>query len=807
MKNIPTDLLFVPEVLASCLALLFLTMCQLQAAAPERGFISRQPASTWEHALVTGGGLHGAMVYGQPADETIILNHGRLYMPLHEPLPAPDTAPLLPEIRRLMADGEYQRAAELVVTTASNDGYSGKRWTDPYIPACDLKILMPTKGSVADYQRSVNFATGVAAVEWSDERGRFTRRVFASRADDLVAVSITGPGQGAVDCQLRLATRPAAGQGGWDSEQAFENGVKETAAKADEGFLTYQAGFRQSWPGSLRGYEVAARVVTTGGVASTEGDTIRVTGADEVLVLLRVGLVGESKPPRLAQSKTDLGGQSGTFDQLLARHTAIHGPMFLRTRLDLGGGGDRTLPSEELLEKSSVESPSPKLLEKLFDAGRYAVLSSSGEVFPNLQGIWNGTWGPPWSADFTLNGNVQCALAANLSGNLAECLLPFFDFLEEHLPESRENARRLYGCRGIHLASRASTHGRNNHFDATWPMTFWTAGAAWASQFYHDYALYTGDREFLANRAVPFMKEAALFYEDFLIEGADGKLLFSPSYSPENNPANSPSQACINATMDVAAARELLTNLIADCQQLGIEAEGVHRWQAMLAKLPTYQINADGAVAEWATPLLLDNYAHRHVSHLYPLFAGLPAEIAADQALQQAFRLALEKRMEVRRRENGGVMAFGLVQMGLAAASLRDAGMACETVDWLANKFWNNNLVSTHNPNEIFNTDICGGLPAVILAMLVDSGPGRIDLIPALPEQWPSGQVEGVRCRGNVVIRSLRWTPERLDVDLVSGTDQTVMISQSGQPEARKIRLPANEEIRVSMARARGQSE
>jgi hypothetical protein len=459
------------------------------------------------------------------------------------------------------------------------------------------------------------------------------------------------------------------------------------------------------------------------------------------------------------------------------------------------------------LEKSTVENPSPALLEKLFDAGRYAVLSSSGGVFPNLQGIWNGTWGPPWSADFTLNGNVQCVLAADLSGNLAECLLPFFDFLEEHLPESRDNARRLYGCRGIHVASRASTHGHNNHFDATWPMTFWTAGAAWASQFYHDYAIYTGDHEFLAKRAVPYMKEAALFYEDFLIEGADGKYLFSPSYSPENNPANNPSQACINATMDVAAARELFTNLIADCRQLGIETEGVSRWQAMLAKLPDHKINADGAVGEWATPLLEDNYGHRHVSHLYPLYAGLPARIAADDGLRQAFRVALEKRMEVRRRDNGGVMAFGLVQMGLAAASLRDADMARETVDWLANKYWNTNLVSTHNPKELFNTDICGGLPAVLLAMLVDSGPGRIDLLPALPEQWPAGKVEGARCRGNIEVRTLQWTPERVDVALVSGADQTVTVAQAGQAETRTVRLPAGEEVRLSMRRVGGRSK
>ncbi len=773
-----------------------------QAAPPERGFISRKSADNWEQALVTGNGKLGAMVFGVPLDETIIVNHGRLYLPLNPPLPPPATAPLLPEMRRLMAGGAYQKAADLVVATADQAGYGGKRWTDPFIPACDLKLRMEARGEVREYQRSVDFASGVAAVHWNDERGELSRRVFASRADDLIAVSLTAATKGSLDCRLQLAPRPLEGQGGWNPEQMVKIGIKDTSVSASDGFLTYRCSFRRSWKGSLQGYEVAARVITRGGHATPEGGSIQVTGADEVIVLMRVELVDDFAKSRLPAMQAALGGIDADFTKLLDRHAAIHRPMFERVRLDLGGGAERALASEELLEKSAVGSLSPALLEKVFDAARYAVLSSSGDVFPNLQGIWTGTSSPPWSADFTLNGNVQCALSADLTGNLAECLVPFFRFLDTHMAEFRDNARLLYGCRGIHVPSRASSHGLNNHFDATWPMTFWTAGAAWAARFYYDYALYTGDRGFLAQRALPFMKEAALFYEDFLIEGADGKLLFSPSYSPENNPANSPSQACINATMDVAAARELLTNLIAACESLGCDADGVRRWQAMLKRLPAYQINPDGAVKEWTTPLLDDNYAHRHVSHLYALYAGMPADIAAEPALRKAFLVALQKRMEVRRRENGGEMAFGLVQMGLAADSLHDAGMAYEIVDWLTNNFWRSNLVSTHNPHSLFNTDICGGLPAVVLRMLVDSRPGHIDLLPALPPQWPAGSIAGARCVGNIEVRMLRWSAGEITATLRSATSQTLEVAFPNEPAARRVTLPAGQDVTLTAKRA-----
>jgi hypothetical protein len=319
-------------------------------------------------------------------------------------------------------------------------------------------------------------------------------------------------------------------------------------------------------------------------------------------------------------------------------------------------------------------------------------------------------------------------------------------------------------------------------------MTFWTAGAGWAAEFYYDYYLYTGNRAFLEKRALPFMKEAALFYEDFLVEGPDGKYLFSPSYSPENNPANSPPQCCINATMDVAVAKELLHNLIAGCEALRTDTQGVARWKKMLAKMPDYQINEDGALKEWTTPLLRDNYAHRHCSHLYALFNGLPDEIASNAPLRKAFQVAAEKRMEIRRRENGGEMAFGLVQLGLCASSLRDAQMSYDVVDWLANNYWNPNMVTTHNPKSLFNTDLCGGLPAIIIKMLVDSQPGWIELLPALPKQWPNGAIQGVRCRGQIELRSLAWDGSQIRVTLRSDVTQKIRLKIAGGIQAIEVK-------------------
>ena len=757
--------------------------CGAEIAQPERGFVSTRSARNWEEALISGNGTIGALVMSRPLDETIIFSHERLFMPAYPSQPIVNMAPHVDTVREMIDEEEYREAARFVWNLARKQGYPELRWTDPLIPAFDLKITMPEAGETRDYARSVDFQTGVASVQWKDERGAFERRLFVSRADNMAVLSLRGERGGVVHCRIALATRPGGDEVEVEAgeEGPFGPGVENITIAAHGAVLTYRCLFAKRRPDSIAGHEGATYVKTYGGSLETLEDAIVVKGADEVLVLVSLDVIDDAEKSILGDMGNRLAALNADFDELLGRHAKIHGEIFNRTRLDLGGGKDHGLSSEALLKKSRLGNLNNALLEKEFDAARYAVLSSTGELPPTLQGVWTGTWTPPWQSDYTQNGNVPSAIASMLMGNMPECMEAYINYIESMVPHFRENARKLYGCRGIMLPSRTSTHGYNVHFNEEYIHLFWTPGAAWASHFFYDYYLYTGDREFLEKRALPFMKEAALFFEDFLYEGHEGKYMFNPSYSPENTPLNSNSQACINATMDIAIVKELLTNLVTVCEELDIEQEGVMRWEWMLQKMPEYQINEDGTVAEWTTEEhidnpLIDNHRHRHISHMYALYDGFPEEIAGNQALQDAFLKIIESRMVPRRASGGGDMSFGLVQLGQSAASLGEAEVAYEVVDMLANVYWRPNMVSTHNPNSIFNVDICGGMPAVIIKMLVYSEPGKIVLLPALPKQWPTGAIEGVLCRGQIEIKRLQWDKKQVEVSLVSKKAQNVKI-------------------------------
>lgn len=730
-----------------------------------KGFVSERPAEDWTTAIVTGNGVMGEMIMGDPTRETIIMNRANLWLPLHRPLPPVDTASHLQDIRDLLAQAQYQQAADFVVQLSLDEGYQAKRWTDPYVPAFDLHIKMQPSGKVRNYLRGVDFNSGVAAVRWEDDRGRFLRQTFVSRPDNIAVLLIRGPGPRSVDCTLRLAQTPGA----W--------GVRESLSTADDDWLTYRTGFAHRWPGSLEGCEGVSRVIAKNGTRQSDGSRLEIRGADEVIVLTRIELTRDYEAPAIDVLQQAVAQIHPDYDGLLRRHAEVHGEVLNRVQLELGGAAaEHALSSESLLAKSTVGNLALALVEKEFDAARYAIYCSSGELPPPLQGIWTGTWNPPWSGDFTQNGNLQCAVAAGNSGAMPEVMQALFRYMDEQREAYRLNARRLFGAPGIHVPSRTSSHGLNNHFDEVWPMTFWTAGAGWNAHLYHDYYLYTGDEEFLLNQALPFMLDAAAFYEEFLVEGPDGKFVFSPSYSPENNPGNHPSQACINATMDISVAKELLRNLITVCTDQELHPDKVERWTAMLGKMPEYLVNRDGAVQEWTTPGLEDNYAHRHCSHLYALFDGMPGEIENSPVLQKAFQRAADLRMSIRKQEGGGIMAFGLVQLGLALSSLRDAEAAYEVVDWLANRFWQRNLVTTHDPQQIFNVDLCGGFPAIVIKMLMTSRPGVIELLPALPGKWPSGRIRGLPSRCQVTVTDLAWQPGSIRVVLESRQNQTIAL-------------------------------
>jgi hypothetical protein len=789
---------------------------------PERGFVSSQPAKIWEEGLICGNGTIGANALSRPTNERIIFTHERLFMPMGAPVMPPDQSARLFEIRKLIDRGLYKQATELQFKLSGQEGFM---YPDNFVPAFDLTIRSTNQGEVRDYSRSVNFQTGEAAVRWSDDRGTFERRMFVSRADKVAVLAITGSKPGLLDCRLALEPRESSSEFNSDSDvmkhsyEAFKEYVTNIQSSATGHALTYSNGFSKAYPGSIPLLEGFARVIATGGTteAGTNG-TLAIKGADRILIFVDLRLVYDPDKPEMKDMEASLAKLPDDYGQLLQRHAKLHGELFNRMRLDLGGGADHRRTTEELIAESTYEKPNRALIEKEFDAARYNIISCTGKLPPNLQGVWGGTYVPGWASDYTHNGNVPSAIAANLMGNMPELMLAYTTYIESIVPWLEINAKHLFGARGVVLPSRSSTHGFNNALAPNFAGGFWVGGAGWAAHFFYDYYLYTGDRKFLAEHALPFMEKATLFFEDYLYEGPDGKWIFSPTQSPENTPGNTKSQGTYNATMDVAVAKELLRNTIAASRELGRNQDKIARWQQMLDKMPDYMVDERGIIKEWLTPRLSNNDSHRHSSQLYPLYDGIPDEIARSPELRAAFKKSIEFKLDNYWQNNQkGFMSFGLVQLGQASASLGDKDLAYRCLTQLINRYWLNNLASMHNHRSLFNMDISGGMPSVLIKMLVASDPGTLHLLPALPKAWPTGTIEGALCRGQIEVKRLHWSPEGVECTLRSGKAQTVLLELPAEISAitvegkggkvakgtsanqRKLTLPAMQDVTLQI--------
>lgn len=367
------------------------------------------------------------------------------------------------------------------------------------------------------------------------------------------------------------------------------------------------------------------------------------------------------------------------------------------------------------------------------------------------------------------------------------------------------------------LPSRTSTHGFNNAIAPSFAGGMWVAGAPWAAHYFYDYYLYTGDEKFLAERALPFMEKVALFFEDFVYEGQDGKYILSPATSPENTPSNTDSQATFNATMDVSAVKELLGDAIAASRKLGKNADKIAKWEKMLGKMPDYAIAKNGIIKEWLTPKLENNDAHRHSSQLYALYDGLPDEIGNSPQLRSACIKSVEDKLERYWKNNErGFMSFGIVQLGQVSASLGHGEIVQHCLQHLANGFWLNNLASMHNRRALFNMDISGGQPSVIIKALADSFPGKVRLLPALPKAWSKGTIEGVLCRGAIVLNRLHWDDDKVEVEMTSVKAQDITlvlpreisdikaegatVASGANASERKLTLPAGQKVTFAIS-------
>jgi hypothetical protein len=713
-----------------------------------------------------------------PYAEQILFHHENLLMPWKRPFEAPYAANVFPQVRQLVLDGKYQEAIELSFKEMNKGPIKQNTGPHPVVPAFIMNLEIPKTAAIKDYLRSVNFETSEVKVHWNDERGQWVRSTFTSRPDDVVVQLLTAPSGQNVNARIAIQKYSRGRRG--NGLMGANVGESEVKQDFNEDRLIYKCRLDPAVDNS--GYAGVVRIVRKGGSARMDGNTLVVDNASSVMLLTRIEWFADYSDDQVEALRKSVEQLTPDYGAILERHRKVQSEAMNRVTVDFGGAAQYGMSTEELLDdQRSRRDYSPALLEKIFQMGRYWFILASGK-YPTMQA--------------ETNANINLQIAPGPQGDLREGMDAYFNWMESLVPDFRVNAKNIYGMRGTFYSlipqqnvgvafhySYASSTGE------IWPHMYWISAGGWCIRPFWDHYLVTGDLEFLRKRIVPAYKELALFYEDFLsVTDKEGNYIFAPSFSPENNPLNMGPGAMmsINASMDIAVCREVLTNLIEACELLGTDAGDVKKWKAMLAKLPPYLLETDGTLKEWAWPTLEERYSHRHISHLYGAWPG--DEIDPDRTPQLALAAMIADRKRVPER----LAAHGRCHRALVGARLKDCYMVdTELRQLIEQGYVARTLRCSHDPWAFPMPDAQGGIPTIMMEMLAYSRPGVIEVLPALPDTLVKGAINGMLLRTFARLDKMSWDMDARTVDLTVSSFRKQDVTLIARYGIEEINAPA----------------
>lgn len=719
-----------------------------------------KPAQIWEDGLPLGNGRLGAMVYGGVETERLALNEESMWYGSYRDRNNPDAKEQLPKIRELLLAGKIHEAERLMRLALSGCPESMK----PYQPLGELYLETESTEKFMDYRRELDLERALCRISYRTEDTVYTREYFTTAPDNLLVMRLRAEGRGSI------------GFLAWLKRERFFTGTRKVGNRAI-------AMWGQLGEDGLH-YDMQLSARAVGGRLYTMGDSLVVEDAKEVILLFcGATTYSHSNPALYVQQRIADGFEKG-YDRLLAEHEADYRSYFDRVSLRLDNpslqketDAQGDIPTYRLLEQVKEGKLSARLVETYFDFGRYLLISCSrpGTLPATLQGLWNGKMQPSWDSKYTININTEMNYWLAEVCDLPECHTALLDHIKRMVENGRKTAQTMYGCRGFVAHHNTDIWGDTAVQDLWIPGSYWVMGAAWLCTHQWTHYRYTLDKEFLAD-AFPIMREAALFFLDFLIE-KDGYLVTCPSVSPENTyilPNGERGCNGVGATMDNQILRDLFTQCIEAAEVLGVEDELNEQIKAARSRLRPTQIASNGTLMEWEKEYEEAEPGHRHISHLYGLYPSGQITPEGTPKLAKAAEKTLERRLAL----GGGHTGWSCAWIINLYARLQNGEAAYRNLKKLLSNSTLPNLFDNHPP---FQIDGNFGAAAAIAEMLIQARNGRVLLLPALPAEWPDGRLDGVRLPGNAKA-SLEWSNYRVTAFTVTaGSDWSAEICWDGQ--------------------------